>query len=112
VIIPGGGGINLLSEMPHKPTLCLILKALKPLVTEEHYWALFYMSLYKFLYNLLNVLVQVANKMRLQKTVINNYGYFKFKNSLGVSESNFMLEACHISWKNKISVSKTSFLKS
>jgi hypothetical protein len=42
-------------------------EALNPLVTEEHYWALFYMPLYTFIHNLLNVLVQIANKIRLQK---------------------------------------------
>jgi hypothetical protein len=36
------------------------------LVTEERYWALFYMPLYTFLHSLLNVLVQIANKMGLQ----------------------------------------------
>jgi hypothetical protein len=35
--------------------------------TEERYWALFYMPLYTFIRGLLNVLVQVANKMRLRK---------------------------------------------
>jgi hypothetical protein len=38
-----------------------------PLVTEERYWALFYMPLYTFIHNLLNVLVQIANKIGLQK---------------------------------------------
>jgi hypothetical protein len=38
-----------------------------PLVTEERYWALFYMPLYTFIHSLLNVLVQIANKMGLQK---------------------------------------------
>jgi hypothetical protein len=33
------------------------------LVTEERYWVLFYMPLHTFLHNLLNVLVQIANKM-------------------------------------------------
>jgi hypothetical protein len=40
-----------------------------PLVTEERYWALFYMPLYTFIHNLLNVLVQIANKMGIQKNV-------------------------------------------
>jgi hypothetical protein len=31
------------------------------LFTEERYWALFYMPLYTFLHNLLNVLVEIAN---------------------------------------------------
>jgi methionyl-tRNA synthetase len=35
--------------------------------TEERHWALFYMTLYKFLHNLLNVLLQIANKIWLQK---------------------------------------------
>jgi hypothetical protein len=35
-------------------------------VTEKSYWALFCMPLYTFLHNLLNVLVQIANKMRWQ----------------------------------------------
>jgi hypothetical protein len=38
-----------------------------PLVTEERYWALFYMPLYTFIHSVLNVLVQIANKMRFQK---------------------------------------------
>jgi hypothetical protein len=42
-------------------------EALDLLVTEEPYWALFYMPLYTFLHNLLNVLVQITNKMGLQK---------------------------------------------
>jgi hypothetical protein len=42
-------------------------EALNLLVPEERYWALFYMPLYTFLHNLLNVLVQIANKMGLQK---------------------------------------------
>jgi hypothetical protein len=37
-----------------------------PLVTEERYWALFYMPLYRLSHNLLNVLLHIANKMRLQ----------------------------------------------
>jgi hypothetical protein len=36
-------------------------KALNLLVTEERYWAPFYMPLYMSLHNLLNVLVQIAN---------------------------------------------------
>jgi hypothetical protein len=36
-------------------------------VTEESYWALFYMPLYKSLYSLVNVQVQIANKTGLQK---------------------------------------------
>jgi hypothetical protein len=40
-----------------------------PLVTEECYRALFYISLYTFIHNLLNVLVQIANKMGLQKNL-------------------------------------------
>jgi hypothetical protein len=36
------------------------------LVTEERYWALFYMQLYTFLHNLLNVLAQIANNMGLK----------------------------------------------
>jgi hypothetical protein len=42
-------------------------EALNLLDTEERYWALFYMPLYTSLHNLLNVLVQAANKMGLQK---------------------------------------------
>jgi hypothetical protein len=41
-----------------------------PSVTEERYWALFYMPFYKFLYNLLNVLIQTANKMGTQKLIL------------------------------------------
>jgi hypothetical protein len=40
----------------HKPQ-----EAFNLLVTEERYWALFYMPLYKFLHNLLNVLVMYCN---------------------------------------------------
>jgi hypothetical protein len=40
-----------------------------PLVTEERYRALFYMPLYTFLHNLLIVLVQIANQMGLQKYI-------------------------------------------
>jgi hypothetical protein len=42
---------------------CLVLNVS---VTEKRYWALFYMPLYRFLHNLLHVLVQIANKMWLQ----------------------------------------------
>jgi hypothetical protein len=42
-------------------------EALNLLVTEERYWALFYMPLYTFLHNLLDVLVQIANKTGLRK---------------------------------------------
>jgi hypothetical protein len=42
-------------------------EALNLSVTEERYWALFYMPLYTFIHNLLIVLVQIANKMGLQK---------------------------------------------
>jgi hypothetical protein len=37
------------------------------LITEERYWALFYMPLYTFIHNLLNVLVQTANKIGIKK---------------------------------------------
>jgi hypothetical protein len=40
-------------------------EALNLLVTEERYWALFYMPLYTILHTLLNVLAQIANKMVL-----------------------------------------------
>jgi hypothetical protein len=42
-------------------------EASNPLVTEELYWALFYMPLYTSLQNLLNVPVEIADKMGLQK---------------------------------------------
>jgi hypothetical protein len=45
-------------------------EALNLLVTEERCWALFYMSMYTFIHNLLNVLVQIANKMGLQKNLL------------------------------------------
>jgi hypothetical protein len=45
-------------------------EALNLLVTEERYWALFYVSLYTFMHNLLNVLVQIANKMGLKKFIL------------------------------------------
>jgi flagellar basal body-associated protein FliL len=41
--------------------------ALNQLVTEESYWAVFYMQLFKFVNNLINQLVQIVNKMELQK---------------------------------------------
>jgi hypothetical protein len=44
-------------------------EALNLLVTEERYWALFYMPLYTFLHNLLNVPVPTANKMGFKKTI-------------------------------------------
>jgi hypothetical protein len=37
------------------------------LITEERCSALFYMSMYTFIYNLLNVLVQIANKMGFKR---------------------------------------------
>jgi hypothetical protein len=39
------------------------------LVTEECYWALFNMPLYTFLHNFLNVQVQIANTIGLQKKI-------------------------------------------
>jgi hypothetical protein len=45
-------------------------EALNLLVTEECYWALLYMPLYTFLHNLLNVLIQIANKMGLQEKIL------------------------------------------
>jgi hypothetical protein len=45
-------------------------EALNLLVTEECYWVLFYMPLYMFLRNLLNVLVQITNKMGFEKICI------------------------------------------
>jgi hypothetical protein len=42
-------------------------EALNLLVTEERYWAPFHMPLHTFLHNSLNVLVQIADKMGLQK---------------------------------------------
>jgi hypothetical protein len=44
-------------------------EASNQLITEERYWALFDMPLYTFLHNLLNVLVQIANRMGLQKNI-------------------------------------------
>jgi hypothetical protein len=41
-------------------------EALNLLVTEERYWALFYMPLFTYFYTIFfNVLVQIANKMGL-----------------------------------------------
>jgi hypothetical protein len=42
-------------------------ETLNLLVTEERYWALFYMPLHKLVHNVIIVLVQIANKMGLQK---------------------------------------------
>jgi hypothetical protein len=50
-------------------------EALNLLVTGERYWALFYMSLHTFLQNLLNALVQIANKMGLQKELNTTVGH-------------------------------------
>jgi hypothetical protein len=50
--------------------ICLTLKpqeALNLLVTEERYWALFYMPLYTFIHKMLDVLVQLAIKWDYQK---------------------------------------------
>jgi hypothetical protein len=54
-------------------------EALNPSVTEERYWALFYMPLYTFLHNLLNVPVQIANKVGLQKKIF----WYVSTNSIG-----------------------------
>jgi hypothetical protein len=45
-------------------------EALNLLVTEERYWTLLHMPLHTFLHHLLNVLVQIANKMELQKEIV------------------------------------------
>jgi hypothetical protein len=48
-------------------------EALNLLVTGERYWALFYIRcihVYMFLHSLLNVLVESANKMGLQKRIV------------------------------------------
>jgi hypothetical protein len=44
-------------------------KALNLLITQDRYCARFYMPLYTFLHNLLNVLVQIANKMGLRRKI-------------------------------------------
>jgi hypothetical protein len=48
-------------------------EALNLLVTEERCWTLFYMPLHTFLHSLLNALVQIANKMELQKNIFFSY---------------------------------------
>jgi hypothetical protein len=58
------------NSQSHKQILSL-------LVTNECYWALFYMSLYQVLHTLLNKLAESANKMRLQKKS-NFLFYFTF----------------------------------
>jgi hypothetical protein len=55
--------INVKSSLRFPPTS---QEALHLLVTEERYWALFYMPLYTLLHNLLNVLVQIENNMGLE----------------------------------------------
>jgi hypothetical protein len=45
-------------------------EALNLLVTEERFRALFCIPLYTFLHNLLDALVQIANKMELQQMYI------------------------------------------
>jgi hypothetical protein len=47
-------------------------RSLNLLVTEERYRALFYMPPYTFIRNLLYVLVQIANKMGLQKQLFDS----------------------------------------
>jgi hypothetical protein len=59
--------VYLINSYSQKPQ-----EALNPLVTEERYSAFFYVLLYTFLHNLLNALVQIANKMGLQKKIINS----------------------------------------
>jgi hypothetical protein len=44
-------------------------EALDLLVTEERYWAVFYMPQYTFVHNLFNVLVEIANKMGFKKYI-------------------------------------------
>jgi hypothetical protein len=46
-----------------------------PLVTEECYWALFYMPPYTFKHNLLNVLVQISNKIDYNKKEFRRTGH-------------------------------------
>jgi hypothetical protein len=61
-------------------------EALNLLVTEECYLAHFYMALYTFLHNLLNVLVQIANKMGLQKKLWTDF-LEDTEGSLDISQS-------------------------
>jgi hypothetical protein len=55
-----------------------------PLVTEERYRTPFYMPLYTFIHNLLNVLVQTANTMGLKKSFfsVSHALYLHFLNSV------------------------------
>jgi hypothetical protein len=78
-----------------------------PLVTEERNWTLFYLPLYTFVHNLLNVLMQIANKMGLRK----KYNNLNIKTSLSTSESaisamSYWTEALEpimsVSWQWKI----------
>jgi hypothetical protein len=61
------------TEWPLRCDIEFIVRSQKPqealnlLVTEESCWALFYMSFYTFLHNLLNILVQNSNTIGLQK---------------------------------------------
>jgi hypothetical protein len=60
----------------------MLQEALNLLVADERYWALFYTPLYTcihvymFLHNLPNVLVQIANKMGLQKKSTHDYLFY------------------------------------
>jgi hypothetical protein len=61
------------SQQDYQLKMCLHFSLLSnPPLTEERYWALFYMPLYTSIHvlrNLLNVLVQTANNMGLQKKI-------------------------------------------
>jgi hypothetical protein len=48
-------------------------------------------TVHMFLHNLLNVLVQVANKMGLQKKIVNSYGTDK---ATGSKRTSFMPSIC------------------
>jgi hypothetical protein len=71
----------------------LIIKsqqALYLLVTEKRCWALFYMSMYRPIHNLLNALVQIANKMgfkRKKKLIINAFDAIFFSSSVHISSN-------------------------
>jgi hypothetical protein len=54
-------------------------------ITEERYWALFYMPLYTFLHNLLNVSEQTANKMGVQKKARIHRPVFYWKHDVSLT---------------------------
>jgi hypothetical protein len=76
--------------MEHKVlTISKSHKNLEPIsYSEEHYWALFYMALYKFLHNLHTVLVQTANEWDYKKNAYNTLPLDSDLNNSVTTQSN------------------------